>query len=356
MSQHPLTIPLQQTNQNILMNGDFLISQRGKSFVFPSLGTYSEGYTLDRWVYASHPDGGSSPAAVVTQEAFSLGQTDVPGNPSNFLRITYTTIGASLGVNSYVLVQQIIPHAETLFSQVCTISFYARSSIPQENILLRIHSYQTDANEIREVVVQFCKINPDNNNKWQRFKTVFKVPGKSVINVEGSEKLLFVQFLTQVGSNFTSNFQNIPRVELLQTGTIDIADFKMELGNVATPMERKPYLTQLWDCQEYFYQTSGYHYSAGINNNVNGSGYAVGNIYFPRRMRYSPSVKTSANFQTYIHIPGVYAGLMNFSYVAKVTDRFCLITFVSPATISSVAEFILDQDRYGHYVQFSADT
>ena len=67
--------------RNFIRNGDFQIAQRGTSFA----GITAAQYTLDGVLFP-----GSAGTNTISQEAFTVGQTGVPGNPKNYLRVQRT--------------------------------------------------------------------------------------------------------------------------------------------------------------------------------------------------------------------------------------------------------------------------
>ena len=109
--------------KNVIINGDFDIWQRGDSFA--SLGTY----TADRWGTNGGADGGTPATVAITREDHTLGQTDIPGEPKHFFRVTNSDEGSSLGASHTLNIIQRIEGVRTLAGRTVTISFYARSSI-----------------------------------------------------------------------------------------------------------------------------------------------------------------------------------------------------------------------------------
>ena len=75
--------------RNLFINGDFQVWQRGTSF--SSSGNI---YTADRWMSL-----GSGATMATTQESFTIGQTDVPGEPEYYLQIDTATGNEVYGLN-----------------------------------------------------------------------------------------------------------------------------------------------------------------------------------------------------------------------------------------------------------------
>jgi hypothetical protein len=100
---------------NLIINGAMTVAQRGTSF------TADNVYTLDRW--KSGDGTGGSPARTLSQEVFTLGQTDVP-NAYYYLRHNQT--GASTNSNASLL--QKIEDVTKFDGTTVTLSFYAKSS------------------------------------------------------------------------------------------------------------------------------------------------------------------------------------------------------------------------------------
>lgn len=101
---------------NFLINGNFDIAQRGASFT-PAAN--SDVYTLDRWV--TRYDSGSG--LTTTQVAHTVGQANVPGEPTYFIRLVST--GSTGGT---VQLLQKAEDVRTLAGKTVTLAFYGRIS------------------------------------------------------------------------------------------------------------------------------------------------------------------------------------------------------------------------------------
>ena len=98
--------------RNRIINGNFDIWQRGTSF------TDSE-YGADRWL---HERVGTTQSA--TRQAFTLGQTDVPGEPTYFCR---TVVSSVAGAGNFCVLTQYIENVRTFAGQQVTVSFWAKA-------------------------------------------------------------------------------------------------------------------------------------------------------------------------------------------------------------------------------------
>ncbi len=110
---------------NKIINGNFCVWQRGNS------GFSANGYTADRWRLQKSGTGSTS----VSQENFTLGQTDVPDNPKHFISLSKSS-GTTSGYNDYLA--QRIEGVDTFASTQCTLSFWCKSSSGTPNIKVQI--------------------------------------------------------------------------------------------------------------------------------------------------------------------------------------------------------------------------
>lgn len=232
--------------RNKIFNGAMLVAQRGTSFAAAS------GYTLDRWAW------GAAGAGVVTASQ----QSDVPsGNEfQQSLRIAVTTADASIAAGDVYVLRQSIEgyNIGDLVGQDFTISFRVRSSKTGTHCVA-LRNSGADRTYVLEYTVNAA-------DTWES-KTL-TVPGGLI--TAGTWNLtngigLNLTWALAVGSTFQTtanawqvgNFQaTANQVNCLDTiGNIfAITGVQVEVGDVSTPFERRPYGMELALCQRYYYR------------------------------------------------------------------------------------------------------
>jgi len=208
--------------KNRIINGNFDIWQRGTSFSNPD-----NTYTADRFMVV--PGGGASGDSV-TQQTFTPGQTDVPGEPTYFLRFT-----ASAVTNNRVMNHR-IEDVRTLAGQTCTLSFYAKASVAHTSTVEFSQNFGSGGS----TQVYVSPISYTMSTSWQKFTFTVTLPsiaGKTI----GTSSYLYVAFLRSLGASSVS---------------IDYAQMQLEKGPQATAFDYRPYTTELALCQRYYEQYS----------------------------------------------------------------------------------------------------
>jgi hypothetical protein len=260
--------------RNAIINGNFDIWQRGTSFT-------AEGYGVDRWINVRV---GST--CTMSRQAFTLGQTDVPGEPTYFCRMTVSSVA---GAANNVRLMQRIEDARTFAGQQVTISFWAKAD---SNKTIAIESSQimgTGGSPSADVFA----IEPTKkslSSAWQKITHTFTFPSLSskTLGSNGNSHVAF-QIWFDAGSNFNSRTDSLGH----QSGTFDIAQVQIEAGPVATPFERRPIGTELALCQRYYIQENE------VNTGGSGSFKSASSVRtqsfnsthsFPVEMRETPSV------------------------------------------------------------------
>lgn len=249
--------------RNLLINGGFDVWQRGTSF------TADNVYTADRWNSA---DGsGGSPARTLSRQAFTVGQTDVPGEPTYYARHNQT--GAS--TNSDSNLNQKIEGVRTGAGQSVTLSFWAKADASL-NIRLRFRQNfgSGGSSTVNTNIADAFTI----GTSWAKYTYTQTLPSISGKTISGGDDHLEVQL------EFTN----------ASTFTFDIAQMQFELGNVATPFEHRSYGEELQLCSRYFVglgspnQTivSGERVGAGY---MNGATTFLGAVPVLTQMRADPS-------------------------------------------------------------------
>lgn len=233
--------------RNKIINGNFDIWQRGTSQT-------SSGYgSADRWFCQN-----SGSTKTASQQAFALGQTDVPNNPKYFMRHVVTS---SAGASSRVNIDQRIESAETLAGQTATLSFWAKADA-SKNIAVEFAQYfgsggsPSAFNSFSSQLVALT-------TSWTKYTVTVNIPSVSgkTLGTAGNDYLYFT-FWFDAGSDFDARTASLGQ----QSGTFDIAQVQIEEGTAATPFEMRPYGMELSLCQRYYL-----HQMA-----TNATGYATG--------------------------------------------------------------------------------
>jgi hypothetical protein len=266
--------------RNRIINGNFDFWQRGASFT-------GDEYGADRWLNARV---GSTHTA--TRQAFTLGQTAVPGEPTYFCR---TVVVTSSGASNYAILVQRIEDVRTFAGQQVTVSFWAKVDSTKNIAVELVQEFGTGGSPSAQVrAIGTTKVSI--GTSWQKVTVTATVPSISgkTLGTNG-DSYLALTFWFDAGSDFNAFTDSLGQ----QSGTFEIAQVQIEPGAAATPFERRPIGTELALCQRYFcksYQLATAPGSAEINLG-NPVGIVDINLFFiacvvsfPVIMRTSPSV------------------------------------------------------------------
>jgi hypothetical protein len=260
--------------RNAIINGNFDIWQRGTSFTNPLSGS---GFTADRWLPAHN---GTGATRVISRQAFALGQTDVPGEPTYHLRWNQSAAGSGGTFNDIL---QRIEGVRSFAGQTVTLSFYAKAAaattLTNANYLQNFGTGGSPSATVQNTISTNLAL----TTVWQKFSYSFSVPSISgkVLGSDGNDSLTIAI-----------------RMPLNATFTVDIAQVQVEAGPVATPFERRPIGTELALCQRYFCNTRASHRFWSV------IGTQVGEVqaYWPMTMRKDPSVTITAASRNNINL------------------------------------------------------
>jgi hypothetical protein len=220
--------------RNRIINGNFDIWQRGES-------QQSSGYgSADRW---QNYHSGSTKTA--SRGAFTVGQTEVPGNPKYYL---HHEVSSVTGAGNLVLLIQRIEGVQTLAGQTVTLSFWAKAD-SNKNIATEFLQNFGSGGSPSAAVTTIGVTTHNLTTSWQKFTATVSIPfisGKTI----GSDNNDYISFAFwfDAGSDYNSRTNSLGQ----QSGTFDIAQVQLEEGTVATPFEHRPIGTELALCQRYF--------------------------------------------------------------------------------------------------------
>jgi len=212
--------------KNKLINGNFDIWQRGTSM---STSGTSYQYGPDRWHDIADGTGGSRQWS---RQSFTLGQSDIPGEPRYFARLEVTSAYSG---SSYHQVQQAIEGVRTLARKTVVVSGYIKSDASRDIPLKLVQYFGTGGSPSSDVVTNLGTISV--TTSWQRFEftaTLPSIEGKT-IGTNGDDCLV-LRFEAPVNTTFQ----------------LDFARIQLEEGVVATDFEERPLSIELVLCQRYY--------------------------------------------------------------------------------------------------------
>jgi hypothetical protein len=248
--------------RNLLINGDFKVSQRGTSFTALSNGS---AYTCDRWKW----EGSGNMAVTIEQSA------DAPNYFDKSIKVTVTTAESSIAATEFnqllyqIEGQDIAPLAYgTGDAKPMVFSFWVKSSVTG--------SFPFSVQNQNGSRVFPSRYTVNNANTWE-YKTI-SISGDTggTWNTSGNALGLRFTFLWVSGSTYTggiadggwkatSVYANLTSTYTAPintaNATLQITGVQMEVGKVATPFEHRSYGEELALCERYYQRVPVYHES-----------------------------------------------------------------------------------------------
>lgn len=258
-----------------IINGNFDIWQRGTA----NGSTDSAGFLADRFRRAV---GGSTLSQ--SRQAFALGQTAVPGEPTYYWEGVCTS---SAGASNYAQLIHPIESVRTLAGQKVTISFYAKADA-SKNMAVELRQYFGTSGSPSTAVDGIGATKVALTTSWQKFTITTDMPSISGKTLSTSnDDAVWLTFWFDAGSSFNSRTVSLGQ----QSGTFSIARVRLEPGPVAQEFEPRPVQVELALCQRYF-QYSHYYFEYTM-----GSAGSLGGPFlnFVTAMRASPTFTPIAN-------------------------------------------------------------
>jgi hypothetical protein len=265
--------------RNAIINGNFDHWQRGTSFT-------GNEYGADRW---GHARVGTTHTA--TRQAFTLGQTAVPGEPTYFCR---TVVVTSSGASNYAILVQRIEDVRTFAGQQVTISFWAKVDSTKNIAVELVQDFGTGGSPSAQVrAIGTTKVSI--GTSWQKVTVTATVPSISgkTLGTNGDSHLALTLWF-DAGSNWNTSTDSLGQ----QSGTFEIAQVQVEPGPVDTPFERRPIGVEFSLCERYYEVGNLSLFSGNVT-----SGNAYNSVVkYSTGKRATPSVvltnQANANFST----------------------------------------------------------
>ena len=254
--------------RNAIINGNFDIWQRGTSFASPTNGNY----TADRWKVQFNNTGATR---TLSRQSFALGQADVPGEPTYFMRFDQSVAGSG---GTFTELDQRIESVRTFAGQQVTISFWAKAAASTTMPGVALQQLFGSGGLPSSLTQTTAGSSLALTTTWQKFSyqvTLPSISGKT-LGTDNNDALIAVFFMP-----------------LNATFTIDIAQVQVEPGAVATTFERRPIGMELSLCQRYYFAGAT---NSGTRRYWAGSAvtaYFVHQFNFPVTMRDTPTIDTT---------------------------------------------------------------
>jgi hypothetical protein len=292
--------------RNRIINGDMQIAQR-VSFPDTQPGVSLSGYyTVDRWFNVFNSAG-----------TWTLSQSNTaPPGFARSLKYDNTTADASLGASDEIILTQRIEGFNlqdfaygTASAKPVTLSFWVRSN--------RTGTYTVEFDQFGDRQISRT-YTIDSANTWE-YKTL-TVPGDVSGSIDNDNSAEYqILFWLGAGSNLTSgtlntsgwaSVTNANRVSSSQvnmaSSTVNewfITGVQLEVGEVATPFERRPYGMELALCQRYFNRVSFNTFVPGFCDTTTAFRCAY---TYPVQMRTLPTLITSGTASDYgVRVAGI---------------------------------------------------
>jgi hypothetical protein len=257
-------------SKNALINGNFDLWQRGTTITTTSGGAY----LADRW---RHEIFGAGGAITVSRQAFTLGQSDVPGEPRYYYRANQTAAPAT----SSRPLEQRIEGVRSFAGQKITASFYAKADVAQQFEIAAAQNFGSGGSA--EVALTQ---NLSLTTSWLPYAATFDLASLGGKAIGSDNNYLGIRLNSTAGTNATY--------------TLDIARFQVEPGEGATPFDARQPGEEYTLAARYYAKSYRLAVPPGTTPDLNGVAVYVAQragvaengqvVYLPVKMRTIPTV------------------------------------------------------------------
>ncbi len=262
---------MHNVGRNLIHNPLFNVAQRGA-------GPFTTfGYTVDRWALGMANCAGSS----LSQSPVSEAQRGQIGDEAAQNMLGATVVGTA-AAGDYFQAFQRIENVRRLSGKTVTVSFYASGTAGIKVGACFIVNYGTGGSPTpanTTIPGQAITL----TTPMSRYSVTFTLPTASGVTFGTAAGTDFTQleFWFSAGSTLAARSGGIGQ----QSGTVQLWGVQLEVGSVATPLEKPDPQQELAKCQR-FYQVGSV---ASYGMYVGGGAFTVGGIYsLPATMRATP--------------------------------------------------------------------
>jgi len=222
-------MPYDATSTNLLINGGFYVWQRGTSQTVIGYGSD------DKWGNSF-----SNSTKTHSRQTFTVGQTDVPGNPIYYSRSVVTTSNAANALN---VKYQNIEDVTRFSGKQVTVSFWAKADAAKNIAIEFLQQFGTGGStSVNGIGSQKIAL----TTSWAKYTATVDIPsiaGKTV----GTSSAFQLRFWFEAGSDYNARTDTLGN----QSGTFDIANVQLNYGSVALPFVSNGYTELLAQASRY---------------------------------------------------------------------------------------------------------
>lgn len=310
-----LRFPVTNAGKNILRNSRFMVKQNGNLWMdIPSSG--DSHYIADGWFFQR---GGGSKANCAISNTYRNGEDDV----IDALRTTTISGGGS---SSFSILSQRFADVRLLSGRTCTLSFKAKCNVARR-IALEFGQTMDSADPNKNLAIGQAEL----TSSWQKFEFTFQAPELPDPYSLGGNNHNYLYFWLEAGDAFNSRTGGITPF----SGSTDITNVQLEIGDKATDLEFLTYYEELAKVQEYYETYSGVIGLQKEGFKGTASPDVVGGfISFAQRKKFTPTVTTTTDFLTADFLYGVSSHGFNVQATANsAVSPARLLTYKADAEI-----------------------
>lgn len=248
--------------KNKLINGNFDIWQRGTNVVYSNnFGAgNAAGYGPDRWssqTFGGPTSTGTSQCTMAIQ-AFTPGQTSVPGEPIYFARLNAPSVPTIGGGSATIRCSQQIEDVRTI-NGTYTFSIWLKADSART---IGVTLFQNFGSGGSATTMAF-QIQQAVTTSWVRYTYTFVAPSLSGKTIGTSSSFYVMLWIYAQDNALVTGMTIAPFGTNSTTAFLDMSRAQLEPGAVATDFEQRPISIEQSLCERYcpaFVATSNLHF------------------------------------------------------------------------------------------------
>ncbi len=266
------------TGRNLLHNGMFRVQQRGQG---PWSTTAS--YTADRWVMVMvNTPNTATVVALADADRVAIGD-EAATSAMQFV------VSGTTGAADVALVTQRLESVQRFSGKTVTLSFWAKATVGTPQIGYDLtQSFGTGGGQSAQVAGIGAGATPPLTTAWTRYSVTIPIPssiGKTFGANAGTDLMQMRLWFSNASTTGA-----LASVLGVQSGTFQIWGVQLEVGTVATALDKPDYAIELANCQRFYYpgQTSFGGYGVPVCQ-------AAQTVDLPVPMRATPTITPVSN-------------------------------------------------------------